>query len=238
MPLLKKSGTPTASNPRKTANAASESSAPRNKGWGAVAKRKAQVESGSSKNKPVYLDVKNKFFLTDGETVMVQFLNDEPICVEGVLLPPDFRDFYVSRKDVDRHCPFVENKMDLTWKAFFKVLDYRGSWDKDKKEHKYDKPVEKYWACSNTVAMQLKAIVDRKGKDLSRMVFDVTRSGADKSTTYNFEIALNEDDIPFKPIAHVETLPKLEVALTPLPRKTILTLLGEDDNYEDEKDVI
>lgn len=201
-------------------------------GWGKVVQRKAQTEARSSKNKPVYLDIKNKFYLVDGETVTVQFLTDEPVCVEGVLLPPDHRDFYVSRKEVDRHCPFVERNLPLQFKVAFKVLDYRGTYDSKTKTHNFDKPVEKYWLTSNTVGMQLKTLVDRKNKPLSQMVLDVTRSGADKNTTYNFEMSLDANDYPKRPVAFNESLPSLSDALKPLDRQVILALLGEE--FEDD----
>ena len=89
-----------------------------------------------------------------------------------------------------------------TWRAAFKILDYRGTWDSEKKRFKNDKPVEKIWIVGSTIANSLKQVrdKDKKGRELNQMVLEVTRSGEGKESTYNFEQAFDEDDKRMRPI--------------------------------------
>ena len=61
--------------------------------------------------------------------------------------------------------------------------------NKEKKRFNNDKPIEKIWMVGATIAQQLKQIVDKKGKDLTEMVLEVSRSGSGKDSSYNFEQA-------------------------------------------------
>lgn len=208
-------------------------------GWGAVIAKKKQGDAGG-KNKPVYLEIKNKFFLRDGESAIIQILSAEPVCVDGCALPPDFRDYYVSPKSYGaRHCPMVESGLKLMWRAAFKVMDYRGEWDSKandfKNEPDPDTAVEKYWLVSNTVANQLKAFAEKSRKALTDLVLEVTRTGADKKTSYNFTRAVDGNDQIMTPWDYDEELPPLEVAMKPLPDNVLRELLGMET--EDDADI-
>lgn len=208
-------------------------------GWDAVANRKQETDSKKEfrKNRPAYLDIKNRFIISDGETVYgMQFFNDAPVCVNGANVPPNF-DFYVTRLEVERSCPLKEKGLKIIWRAGFKVLDFRGNYDSKAKKYKEDGPVERIWLVSNTVANSLLALQNKKGKKLTQMVLDVTRTGNDKNTTYAFEISRDDNDelIPLDTLPK-EVLPSLETMLTPLPRQTLeLILSGKDvdGDYDD-----
>ena len=86
---------------------------------------------------------------------------------------------------------------------------------KDKKCFKNDKAVEKIWKVGSTIAQQLKQIVDKKGKDLTEMVFEVTRSGSGKDSSYNFEQAFDDDDRKLKPLDWDEVTPSAEELCQP-----------------------
>lgn len=234
MPNVRGSSSPN-NKPRRGGGGGGSSS---NSGWGDVMKKKKQIETAKKMkgNRPAYLDIRNKFMVKDEETVRIQILNDEPVCVDGCNIPGDF-DFYVSRKNVDRTCPLVEHGLKPTFRAGFKVLDYRGKYDKDKRKHIGGEPEEKYWLVSNTVATQLHALMKRKGTPLTEMVLDVTRSGSDKNTTYNFEVATDRKGM-VEPIEdYEETLPSLKKVLKPLSRADLEAVLGIDgDDDEDNKD--
>ena len=101
------------------------------------------------------------------------------------------------------------------WRAAFKLLDYRGSWDSEKKKFKHDKPVEKIWRVGTTIAQQLKQIVDKKGKELTELVLEVTRTGEGKDATYNFEMAFDDDDRRMRPKDWEEMLPSAEEICQP-----------------------
>ena len=118
------------------------------------------------------------------------------------------------------------------------MIDYRGEYDKNKKDYVYGEPVERIWGLSNSTATDLMNIQKRKGKPLTKMVFDVTRVGADKDTKYTFESAREDpadDESPIvKPITDwEEQLDPLEDILKPLPRATLELVLGNED-YEEE----
>ena len=144
-------------------------------GWGAVAKRQADI---AEKREAAESSVRD-FWLKSDETAIIQFLQDEPYCFDAHQVKDKKGNWAIvpCQLNTGRHCVLCSDGVKQTWRAAFKILDYRGSWDKDKKKFKYDKPVEKIWKVGSTIAQQLKQIVDKKGKDLTEMVFEVTRSG-------------------------------------------------------------
>ena len=167
-------------------------------GWGAVAKRQAEVaERKETLDKAV-----KDFWLKSDETATVQFLQDEPYCFNAHQVKDKKGNWTLvpCQLDTSKHCVLCSSGVKQTWRAAFKILDYRGSWDKDKKAFTYDKPIEKVWKVGATIANQLKQIVDKKGKDLTELVFEVTRSGTGKDSSYNFEQAFDDDDRKLKPI--------------------------------------
>lgn len=83
-----------------------------------------------------------------------------------------------------------------------------------------------------TLATQIKQIIDKKGRALTSMVFDVSRSGSGKNSTYNFEIALGEDDRRLRPKDWEETTPDLDEILVP-PTNDEMEAAG----YMDEDDM-
>jgi hypothetical protein len=208
------------------------------KGWAEVARRSKVSSLKSGSKRPAYLDIKNKFIISDGDIVTVQFLDDEPVCVKGCNVPSANFDFYVSRKEVDKSCPMLDAGLKETWKAGFRILDYRGEYDKATKKHKPNSaPQEKIWLVSNTVATQLLDIQSRKNKPLTRMVLDVSRKGSGKDTVYNFDTARedpSDDESPvMKPIPHTPALPELTEVLKPLSRQQLELVLGNEEALDD-----
>lgn len=187
-----------------------EDEAPKRKtqGWGAVARRQAEV---TERRKAADSAIRD-FWLKSDESAVIQFLQDEPYCYDA----HQVRDangvwrIVPCQLNTGRHCTLCTQGVKRTWKAAFKVLDFRGSWDSDKKRFMNDKPIEKLWKVGATIAQQLKQIVDKKGKDLTEMVFEVTRSGSGKDSSYNFEQAYDDDDRRIKPIEWDETTPSTE----------------------------
>lgn len=184
------------------------------KGWGVVAK-KAKEQENNAKNSY------NEFWLAEGETAVVQFLDDEPFCVEGhtVKNSKGKYTFVPCQLNTKRHCLLCEDggeHITGSWKAIFKVADFRGSWDADKKRFKHDKAVEKVYLMGAGLTEQLKAYADKKKKDLTQMVFEITRSGSGKKTTYNIEQAWDDDeDRPMKPIKFKSEIADLEELFAP-----------------------
>lgn len=176
-------------------------------GWGNVANRKKQVEASKSDE-----DAIRDFWLADGESAIVQFVTDEPYCVDGHNIKTDAGKwgFEVCQLVEQRHCVMCRSGLKKTWKAGFKVLDYRGTWDAEKKKFKHDKQVEKLYMVGAAIAEQLKALTDKRGKALSTMVLEISRSGSGKSTAYNFETAFDKDDRKLVPVEWEEVYPELD----------------------------
>ena len=182
-------------------------------GWGAVAKRQAEVAEKKERMENAVRD----FWLKPDETAIIQFLQDEPYCYDAHQVKDKRGNWNTvpCQLNTGRHCVLCSDGVKQTWRAAFKILDYRGSWDKDKKRFTNDKPVEKIWKVGSVIAQQLKQIVDKKGKDLTEMVFEVTRSGSGKDSSYNFEQAFDDDDRKMKPLDWDEQTPSAEELCQP-----------------------
>ena len=146
------------------------------------------------------------------ESARIQFLQDEPYCFDAHQVKDKKGNWVIvpCQLNTGKHCVLCSEGVKQTWRAAFKILDFRGTWDKDKKCFRNDKAIEKIWKVGSTIAQQLKQIVDKKGKDLTEMVFEVTRSGSGKDSSYNFEQAFDDDDRKVKPIEWDEQTPSAE----------------------------
>lgn len=182
-------------------------------GWGAVAKRQADI----AERKEAAENAVRDFWLKSEETAIIQFLQDEPYCYDAHQVKDKRGNWSVvpCQLNTGRHCVLCSEGVKQTWRAAFKIIDYRGSWDSEKKKFKNDKPIEKIWKVGATIAQQLKHIVDKKGKALTEMVFEVTRSGSGKDSSYNFEQAFDDDDRKMKPIDWEEVAPSAETLCQP-----------------------
>lgn len=198
-------------------------------GWGAVAKRQADIAEKREKAENSVRD----FWLKPDETATIQFLQDEPYCFDAHQVKDKKGNWATipCQLNTGRHCVLCSDGVKQTWRAAFKILDYRGSWDSDKKKFTYDKPVEKIWKVGSTIAQQLKQIVDKKGKDLTEMVFEVTRSGSGKDSSYNFEQAFDDDDRKMKPMDWDEQTPSAEELCQPPTEDEI-----DERGYTDDAD--
>lgn len=182
-------------------------------GWGAVAKRQADI----AERKEAAENAVRDFWLKSEETAIIQFLQDDPYCYDAHQVKDKRGNWSVvpCQLNTGRHCVLCSEGVKQTWRAAFKIIDYRGSWDSEKKRFKNDKPIEKIWKVGATIAQQLKHIVDKKGKALTEMVFEVTRSGSGKDSSYNFEQAFDDDDRKMKPIDWEEVAPSAETLCQP-----------------------
>lgn len=193
------------------------------RGWGKVARRAKDMEEMDAARENSI----REFWLKSGETAIIQLLAEEPYCMEGhqVRLGDKDWNFMQCQKSSQRHCVMCNDGIRLSWRAAFKLLDYRGSWDKDKKKFKYDKPVEKLWMIGQQLAEQLHQFLEKKKKEANKVVLEISRSGSGKATSYNLSIALDDDDVPMKAIKHTEEFPPIE-ELCKAPTDRILTARG------------
>lgn len=234
MPTIKKEET--RSLPSK-ADGSKSATTPTGKGWAAVASKKIANEERES-SKSLY-----KFYLKDGESANIQFLDDEPYCMDGhnIRTKTGTFMFIPCQLATQKHCVMCEVGSKMSWKAAFKILDFRGKWDKDKKKFLHDAPVEKLWEVSNSVALLINTKREKIGKALSSLVFEVSRSGAGKNdTTYDMQIARDEDDNKIKPIEWESETPDTSVLCKP-PTDAYINSLGistkggkRDDDEDDD----
>ncbi len=208
-----KSESRVSSTPRRPSARGAETSSSKPQGWGAVAKRQADI---AERREQAENSVR-EFWLKGGETSVIQFLQDEPYCYDAHQVRDRNGKWTVvpCQLGTQRHCVLCSEGVKRTWKAAFMLLDYRGSWDKDKKEFTWDKPVVRIWKVGSQIAQQLKTYIDRKGKNLSNLVLEVTRSGEGKDSSYNFGPAFDKDDNPMKPIHFTEKYPSAEELCQP-----------------------
>lgn len=199
--------------PRRRMHDEEEPSKRKTQGWGAVARRQSEVAARQAANENSVRD----FWLQSDETAIIQFLQDEPYCYDAHSVKDKRGNWAVvpCQLNTGKHCVLCSEGVKQTWRAALKLLDYRGSWDKDRKQFKYDKPVEKIWRIGSTLANQLKQIVDKKGLPLTEMVLEVTRSGSGKDSSYNFEPAFDDDDRKMKPMKWDEETPSAEELCQP-----------------------
>lgn len=185
----------------------------KSQGWGAVAKRQADIAERKAEMENKVRD----FWLKPDESAIIQFLQDEPYCFDAHQVKDKNGNWTIvpCQLNTGRHCVLCSDGVKQTWRAAFKIIDYRGNWDKDKKKFKNDEPIEKIWKVGSVIAQQLKQIVDKKGKDLTEMVFEVTRSGSGKDSSYNFEQAFDEHDRRMRPKDWEEQTPSAEELCQP-----------------------
>lgn len=182
-------------------------------GWGAVARRQKEVAERREEAESSVRD----FWLKDGESAQIQFLQAEPYCYDAHSVKDSKGNWKLvpCQLNTGKHCVMCSSGIKQVWRAAFMVLDSRGTWNKEKSRFNHDKPILKIWKVNSTVAQQLKQLVDKKGKELDEMVLEVTRSGGGKNTSYNFEIAFDDEDRRVKPIKWDDDYPTAEELCQP-----------------------
>ena len=166
-------------------------------GWDAVIANKEANESRKAYRESMDATPRD-FWLSGGEYAHVQILDDEPYAVDVHSVKSGGRwTKAVCQKNVYKKCLICSDGSKAYTAYAFKVLDLRGNWDKDKKEHKWDEPVVKTWLCSLTIATQLMDIAKKKGKSLTDMVLEVSKISGGKGA---MNISIAYDDETERPI--------------------------------------
>lgn len=182
-------------------------------GWDKVAAKKKLADERSTSGFSTIM-------LRDGESARIQFLDDDPYCFNGHQSKALFGNWYVKVCQLERkkYCMMCEKGLKTIWFAAFRVLDFRGDWDKEKECFKGGEPVERVLQIKNPTAIQLKGMKERYGKRLTELVLDYTRTGAGATDTkYNFERAVDEKtEIMVKPkVWKTKMQPLREIMLPP-----------------------
>lgn len=203
-------------------------------GWAAVIKKQEEYEKvkelqESQKDRP------NEFWLKAGESAHIQLLHDEPYTFDCHSIKDKFGNFKTvpCQLSAQKHCLMCREGLKLGWKGAYKILDYRGTWDKEKKRFKHDKPVEKLWVVNMTQIGLLQAQKEKRKKDLDELVLEISRTGKGKNdTSYNFELALDDQDNRIRPIEFEEQYPSARKLMQPLSDEE-LEVLGFEKPDED-----
>jgi hypothetical protein len=211
-------------------------------GWGKVANKKIANDKQQEEIKKGRVA---EFWLKDGEEAQIQWLHNDPYCTEVHNIPfytKNGKKYYKAvycQLSSQKHCMMCQDGDKPSWKAVFTIIDKRGEWDKEKKRFKKgSKPQEKVWAVSNTVALQIKQIMDKKG-DLTKLVYNVSRTGSGaKDTAYTFEQARDEDDRRIPPIKWTPKLPALEeLCKPPTDDELVSRGYGESGSADDDEEL-
>jgi len=190
------------------------------RGWDTVTNKKTLNDELA--NSPTNVLKRQNFWLADGEEADIQFLDADPYAFDAhsMNFSGDGKnwEYIPCQLEAHRHCTMCEDGSKPIWRGAFRILDFRGKWDKDKRKFLYDKPVEKIWVFNATVAAQIKAKHDKKGKDeFLKTVYTITRTGSGKkNTAYTIELARDDEDNRIPPVkGHKVEMPECEEILVP-----------------------
>jgi len=166
-------------------------------GWAYLNKKHEQIE----KEKERRAQTPRDFYMTDGEYAEVQMLDKEPFIFEAhsIMTGGSFQK-EPCQKSFQRNCLMCNEGIKSTTAVAFKLIDYRGNYDKAKEDHKWDEPIEKIWVTGMTLAKQIHTFIKKKGVALDEIVLGITRSGSGKETSYNIEMAMDKNNVVYEPI--------------------------------------
>lgn len=207
-------------------------------GWAEYARIRKEKEAKEKQREEMGERIWN-FWLRPGESAVIQFLHDDPYIFDAHSI--QVRRGGEKRWQTEpcqllsqRYCVMCKDGSKAVSKAGFKILDYRGNWDKDKEDFD-NKPVERLWIVSMTVLGQIAAKKEKSGKDLTELVLEVSRTGAGKNdTAYSFETALDEDDRKLKPIEWDSETADIDELLQPKTDDDLMDLGYEVPSDDDE----
>lgn len=184
------------------------------------------------------------FRIKAGEFAFIQFTHDEPMVVETHQTKNKYGRYetQVCQKETGKHCVMCDKGMGTSTKAAFKVLDFRGRWDKDQEDFSWDEPLERLLWASQSLAIQIHDYAERKGVALSEAVIEIARSGSGaQDTSYSLSPALDEDNHPVEPLDLYEfemDFPPIEEVVVPLTDEELEAIgfsNADDFNSSDDK---
>ena len=161
-------------------------------GWSKLASKKKEdaVRKATMDNRPMDFYLKE-----DRESAIIQFLDDEPYCIDAHTVQIGKRPVILTcQMETQRHCLMCREGLKKHFKAVFKILDYRGNWDSEKEKYKFDEPVERMLLENSYLADQIKAFTDKKKKNLTELVVEITRVGTGTKTSYQLDRAEEDGD--------------------------------------------
>jgi len=141
----------------------SKSGAP---GWDAVRKQASAVPRTG------------RFFIKDGETKKIQFLENEPFCIYQHTLQVDGKwQSFTCLQGSGEECPLCEKGTPARFVGLFTVIDH----SEEDKRWKY-----KVFTQGIRVLKQLERLA-AKPKGMNGYIFEISRTGNGVDTSYNFD---------------------------------------------------
>ena len=135
-------------------------------GWGKVNARKVQADVAKDS-----ADSIRDFWLNDGDTALIQILNEQPYCSDFFRVPVGDKWKMLQTQLVKQsYCLMSQSGLKSSWRAAFKILDLRGKWLSKEKcteaetglEYTEVEPQEKIWLVTNPLALALKQLIEPK----------------------------------------------------------------------------
>jgi len=179
-------------------------------GWNAV---KSQVQQ-SRGSKGV-----GNFYIKDGESKKIQFIENEPTCIYEHVTNIDGKwKSLTCLKGSGEECPLCENGESPRFVGKFTIIDY-------------SEANEKWRIKMYTQGIRVLKLLEqraKKEKGLNGYIYEVTRTGNGVDTLYNF------DTIKERALTEEEKKSAIDFGekSKPMSRKQVLTLLGQDVKAE------
>lgn len=164
-------------------------------------------------------DFVKTFYLREGDSAEIQFIEHEPVMVRAhsVEIRPRFWRFFPC---IGEGCPLCIDGTTPSFRVVFNVVDFRGTWDRDKGA--FDgKPIVKIWWMSGTTAAVFEKL-SHKELGLNGYKYEVTRFGSGSTTTY-LPQEIEERELTKEEMVMAYDR---ETIVTPLSREDLLAKLG------------
>lgn len=185
-----------------------------NKGWGAVRTQVNKARNGRGVG---------RFFIKDGESRKIQFIETDPFCIYEHTLQVDGKWKSITcLQGSGEECPICEDGNTARFVGKFTVIDF----SEEKEQWRI-----KVYTQGIRVLKQLERLA-KKEKGLNGYVFEVSRTGGGVDTAYNFD-TVEERELTSEEKKKAQDFSK---SVKPLNRKQVLNLLGESVDDEDVND--
>lgn len=173
------------------------------------------------------------FFLKDGETAVVRFLDDEPVNIKAHFFN---KRWYTCTRD--ETCPLCEKGIKATNQFVFNILDTREYTGQDGKKRA---TTVKLWRVGSKLLMILRKKVSKYGPVTGYMI-EVSRMGSGQNTAWDIDPMLETRDDEFS-LGKDQKLYEREAVLAPKTRAELIAVINgevaedvKSKNINDEDD--
>lgn len=188
------------------------------------------------------------FFLRDGESAYVQFVDNVPFIFAGHGLKMTSKrgsTYYITeacQKSTKRSCVLCSSSnsrvSDMRQYIAFRLIDYRGTYDTKTKKVDSDVPAPSIFLTPKGLAMQLKQIIDDNGGDITDKLIKLTKN----EKNYNAQVVVekDKDDPSLQRVKKAKVwdglVPDAKHIYSPKEDEDLLKIIGDDDEDEGSTD--